>query len=164
MKVVVNKMIGVITKENVYPLLIEIVNKCNTNIYLYKNDNIELGIEKLKEKNCQIIITDLDYSNINEQNIKFISIKYPSTNNDYLIDNKELIDAVNEGNESRVAEILDNINIPNDKDILIINPIILLVLHLIKNKFPNNIKTISDIIIESINIEDEIEGQIYLIN
>lgn len=163
MKVVVNKMIGVITKENVYPLLIEILNRCNTNIFLYKSDNIELGIEKLKEKNCQIIITDLDYSNIQED-IKFISLKYPSTNNDYLIDNKELIDAINEGNESKVVEILNNMNISKDKDILIINPIILLVLHLIKNKFPNNIKTISDIIIETINIEDEIEGQIYLIN
>ena len=163
MKVVVNKMIGVITKENVYPLLIEILNRCKTNIFLYKSDNIELGIEKLKEKNCQIIITDLDYSNIQED-IKFISLKYPSTNNDYLIDNKELIDAINEGNESKVVEILNNMNISKDKDILIINPIILLVLHLIKNKFPNNIKTISDIIIENINIEDEIEGQIYLIN
>ena len=156
-------MIGVITKENVYPLLIEILNRCNTNIFLYKSDNIELGIEKLKEKNCQIIITDLDYSNIQED-IKFISLKYPSTNNDYLIDNKELIDAINEGNESKVVEILNNMNISKDKDILIINPIILLVLHLIKNKFPNNIKTISDIIIDIINSEDEIEGQIYLIN
>ena len=156
-------MIGVITKENVYPLLIEILNRCNTNIFLYKSDNIELGIEKLKEKNCQLIITDLDYSNIQED-IKFISLKYPSSNNEYLIDNKELIDAINEGNESKVVEIINNMNISKDKDILIINPIILLVLHLIKNKFPNNIKTISDIIIETINIEDEIEGQIYLIN
>lgn len=156
-------MIGVITKENVYPLLIEILNRCNTNIFLYKSDNIELGIEKLKEKNCQLIITDLDYSNIQED-IKFISLKYPSSNNEYLIDNKELIDAINEGNESKVVEILNNMNISKDKDILIINPIILLVLHLIKNRFPNNIKTISDIIIETINIDDEIEGQIYLIN
>ena len=121
MKVVVNKMIGVITKENVYPLLIEILNRCKTNIFLYKSDNIELGIEKLKEKNYQIIITDLDYSNIQED-IKFISLKYPSTNNDYLIDNKELIDAINEGNESKVVEILNNMNISKDKDILIINP------------------------------------------
>ena len=67
-------MIGVITKENVNLLLIEISNK-NNNVYWYKDNNLEKGIEALKEKNCNIIVTDQDYSKINESNIKFINLK-----------------------------------------------------------------------------------------
>jgi len=157
-------MIGVITKENIHPLLVEIASKKKTNIYWYKNDDIKNGIEKLKEKKCNIIITNQDYSNIEEPNIKFINLNYTPKENDFVIDTDELIDAVNKGNEEKIIELLDNINVPKTKEIIILNPILIFIKHLIQEKFTNKIFSINDNILEEIEKSENEESQIYLIN
>lgn len=156
-------MIGIITKENIYTLMIEISSKKNSNVYWYKDNNLELGIEKLKEKNCNIIITNQDYSNINDNSIKFISLNIASNNNEYILDSEELLNAINNHNEQEVLNILQNLDIPNDKDILITNTNIVLIKHLVEEIFPNKVKTINDIILNEIPESNE-DGEIYLIN
>lgn len=156
-------MIGIITKENIYTLMIEISSKKNSNVYWYKDNNLELGIEKLKEKNCNIIITNQDYSNINDNSIKFISLNIASNNNEYILDSEELLNAINNHNEQEVLNILQNLNIPNDKDILITNTNIVLIKHLVEEIFPNKVKTINDIILNEIPESNE-DGELYLIN
>lgn len=156
-------MIGILTKENIYTLMIEISSKKNSNVYWYKDNNLELGIEKLKEKNCNIIITNQDYSNINDNSIKFISLNIASNNNEYILDSEELLNAINNHNEQEVLNILQNLDIPNDKDILITNTNIVLIKHLVEEIFPNKVKTINDIILNEIPESNE-DGEIYLIN
>lgn len=155
-------MIGVITKENVNLLLIEISNK-NNNVYWYKDNNLEKGIEALKEKNCNIIVTDQDYSKINESNIKFINLKPTYNNDDYVLDDKELVDAVIAANEAKVIEILSNIDIPKDKNIIITNPTLLFIKHIIEEKLKIKVKTINDLILDEIPKSEE-TGEIFLIN
>ena len=155
-------MIGVITKENVNLLLIEISNK-NNNVYWYKDNNLEKGIEALKEKNCNIIVTDQDYSKINESNIKFINLKPTYNNDDYVLDDKELVDAVIAANEAKVIEILSNIDIPKDKNIIITNPTLLFIKHIIEEKLKIKVKTINDLILDEIPRSEE-TGEIFLIN
>ena len=156
-------MIGIITKENMNILLIEIASKKNTDVYWYKDNNLEVGIEKLKEKNCNIIITDQDCSKVNNTDIKFISLNKEFNDNDYLLDNNDLIDAVNNVDEEKINEILNNINIPKDKNIVINNQSLILIKHIIEEKLSNKVKTINDIILNEIPESNE-EGQIYLIN
>lgn len=156
-------MIGILTKENIYTLMIEISSKKNSNVYWYKDNNLELGIEKLKEKNCNIIITNQDYSNINDNSIKFISLNIASNNNEYILDSEELLNAINNHNEQEVLNILQNLDIPNDKDILITNTNIVLIKHLVEEIFPNKVKTINDIILNEIPESNE-DGELYLIN
>jgi len=155
-------MVGIITKSNVNSLLLEISNK-NNDVYWYKDNNLELGIEKLKEKNCNIIITNQDYSKINDSGIKFISLNPIYNDNDYVLENKELITAVTTADEQKVIDILNSINIPTDKDIIIKDTELVFIKHLITNKFNNNVKTINDLILKEIPNSNE-EGQIYLIN
>lgn len=164
MKVVVNKMIGVITKRNVYPLLIEIANKKNTNVYWYKNDDINKGIERLKEKQCKIIITDLDYSKINGTEINFISLNIEPDNSKYIIDKKELVESVNNGNEEKVIEILESLKIPKEQEILILNPTLLFIKHIIEEKFTNKVITIEDLILNNIPVFKEETGEVFIIN
>jgi hypothetical protein len=155
-------MVGVITKENVNLLLIEISNK-NNNVYWYKDNNLEKGIEALKEKNCNIIVTGQDYSKINESNIKFINLKPTYNNDDYVLDDKELVDAVIAANEAKVIEILSNIDIPKDKNIIITNPTLLFIKHIIEEKLKIKVKTINDLILDEIPKSEE-TGEIFLIN
>lgn len=155
-------MVGIITKSNVNSLLLEISNK-NNDVYWYKDNNLELGIEKLKEKNCNIIITNQDYSKINDSDIKFISLNPIYNDNDYVLENKELINAVTTADEQKVIDILNSINIPTDKDIIIKDTELVFIKYLITNKFNNNVKTINDLILKEIPDSNE-EGQIYLIN
>lgn len=155
-------MVGIITKENVYTLMIEISNK-NNNVYWYKDNSLEKGIEILKEKNCNIIITDQDFSKVNDNNIKFIDLNISQKNNEYILDNKELLNAISNHNEKEVLDILNSLDIPKDKDILITNTNIVLIKHLVEKIFPNKVKTINDIILNEIPKSNE-DGQIYLIN
>jgi len=164
MKVVVNKMIGVISKKNIYPLLIEIANKKNTNVYWYKNDDINKGIERLKEKQCKIIITDLDYSKINGTEINFISLNIEPDNSKYIIDKKELVESVNNGNEEKVIEILESLKIPKEQEILILNPTLLFIKHIIEEKFTNKVITIEDLILNNIPVFKEETGEVFIIN
>ena len=67
-------MIGVITEDNIYPLLLDIAYTKKVNIYWYKSNDLKTGVEKLKERNCNIIITDQDSTIIKDSSIKFINI------------------------------------------------------------------------------------------
>ena len=148
-------MIGIIETElNAFIIMENIKKKypkLNINIYYLKDSIIE-GIERLKE-NSKIIIVPNNCS-IKEEypEISFLSLKELVIDNTYELKDPELIEAIQTGNEEIINKILKTI--PQNKIILINQPIILWIKEIIEKKL--NQKVISNID----NLLDELEKKI----
>ena len=126
-------MIGIIEdKLTAFSIADKIHNKYSqVDIYLFDGD-INKGIEILKNKGCIIIITN---SNIN-CTIPVISLNNNNPNNTYNLNDKELIDYIEQGNIKLVKKFLNNLNIKEDT-IILNNPKLLYIESIIKEYFPN---------------------------
>lgn len=148
-------MIGIIETElNAFIIMENIKKKypkLNINIYYLKDSIIE-GIERLKE-NSKIIIVHNNCS-IKEEypEISFLSLKELVIDNTYELKDPELIEAIQTGNEEIINKILKTI--PQNKIILINQPIILWIKEIIEKKL--NQKVISNID----NLLDDLEKKI----
>ena len=148
-------MIGIIETElNAFIIMENIKKKypkLNINIYYLKDSIIE-GIERLKE-NSKIIIVPNNCS-IKEEypEISFLSLKELVIDNTYELKDPELIEAIQTGNEEIINKILKTI--PQNKIILINQPIILWIKEIIEKKL--NQKVISNID----NLLDDLEKKI----
>ena len=148
-------MIGIIETElNAFIIMENIKKKypkLNINIYYLKDSIIE-GIERLKE-NSKIIIVPNNCS-IKEEypEISFLSLKELVIDNTYELKDPELIEAIQTGNEEIINKILRTI--PQNKIILINQPIILWIKEIIEKKL--NQKVISNID----NLLDDLEKKI----
>lgn len=148
-------MIGIIETElNAFIIMENIKKKypkLNINIYYLKDSIIE-GIERLKE-NSKIIIVPNNCS-IKEKypEISFLSLKELVIDNTYELKDPELIEAIQTGNEEIINKILKTI--PQNKIILINQPIILWIKEIIEKKL--NQKVISNID----NLLDDLEKKI----
>lgn len=149
-------MIGIISdKLSGYSILDKIHNSFPTvSIYLYSSSNIENGIELLKEKGCQIIVLKDSYNidNFSKEysEIQFLSMDGLVQKEGYDLDDKQLVQAVKEGNETHIKEILHQLVILEDK-IILSNPILLYIRHLIEECWPDKeIVDNLDLLIEKI--------------
>lgn len=166
-------MIGIIYDAlTAFPIIERITEKIpQATIYLYKEEvnDIDLVIDKLLNKNCQIIILKEINQKIQNKypNIKFITLKNIKNNNSYIIDNKELLEAINNKDIDKINSILQNIKIPKDKIIIINNPKLLFIKSIIEKDFSNQIIDNLDYLILEINkylkLEDNNKGNCFII-
>jgi hypothetical protein len=166
-------MIGIINNEiSALSLIDKITNKFSkVDIYLYKEEvkDIEEVINLLLEKNCKIIILKEKNTDLEEkyQNINFLYLEDLNRDNGYILDNNDLVEAVEEGNEKKVKEILSTITIPTDKTIILNNPKLLFIKSIICETFNNEVIDNIDILLDKIaNVLDKdisSDGNIYLI-
>jgi hypothetical protein len=166
-------MIGIINNEiSALSLIDKITNKFSkVDIYLYKEEvkDIEEVINLLLEKNCKIIILKEKNTYLEEkyQNINFLYLEDLNRDNGYILDNNDLVEAVEEGNEKKVKEILSTITIPTDKTIILNNPKLLFIKSIICETFNNEVIDNIDILLDKIaNVLDKdisSDGNVYLI-
>jgi hypothetical protein len=166
-------MIGIINNEiSALSLIDKITNKFSkVDIYLYKEEvkDIEEVINLLLEKNCKIIILKEKNTDLEEkyQNINFLYLEDLNRDNGYILDNNDLVEAVEEGNEKKVKEILSTITIPTDKTIILNNPKLLFIKSIICETFNNEVIDNIDILLDKIaNVLDKdisSDGNVYLI-
>ena len=171
-------MIGIINNElSAYSIIdrIRTYNK-NLNIYLYKEkvNDYEEVIEKLINKNCEIIIIpsidNIDNIKKKYNKVKFICLKEINIKDSIILDNKELIKAINLGNQNKVLDILKNLNI-NNKRIVINNPTLLFIKEILEKDYNCKIIDNIDYLIEEIdkninkyNINTDLIGECFYIN
>lgn len=150
-------MIGVISEDkSIYGVLEKIHNKYPTTmIYLYYSNDYEKGIEVLKNNNCKVIILPEGIIRNNTSNTIFLSMTSLEKENAYNLDNKELIEAINSGDEEKVMDILEKLNIKEDT-IVLNNPKLLFIKSIIEDKFNN--KNVVDNVSILINQIDEYES------
>ncbi len=154
-------MIGIIDNEiSAYSVIEKLqIEFPNTNIYLYPIDNLEDGIKKLTKKECNFIILKKKQEIANYENkypnIIFLSEDSLSNKNSFLLNNPLLIQAVEQGNQDKVNNILNELKI-EEEIIYIDNPKLLFIKTILQDKYPNKKITDSiDIIIEEINQKKE---------
>ena len=147
-------MIGIIETELNAFIIMESIKKkypkININIYYLKDSIIE-GIERLKENNKIIIVPNCSIMKEYPE-ISFLSLKDLVIDNTYELKDLELIEAIQTGNEEIINKLLKKI--PNNKIILINQPIILWIREIIEKK--SNQKVISNID----NLLDELEKEL----
>lgn len=144
-------MIGIIDKElSAYSIIDEIKKKYPTiDIYLIKDEtNLDKSIEILKNKNCKIVISPEKISN--NDSLYFLTYEDIETTNSYVLDSKELIEAVKNANLAKVDDILNNLDIDNNQVIIINNPILLFIKSKINDKYSNKIISSTEKIINDI--------------
>ena len=148
-------MIGIINKTiGAYSIIEKIHhNFPNIDIYLYGEENEEAAIKIMIEKKCKIIIlSEENKPLINKYpEIIFISSKRKNKKNEYYLENNDLIKAVEEGNLKVVKEILNKIDIPKEKTIVINNPILLFIKEILEETYKNKIIDNTNYLIDSIN-------------
>ena len=128
-------MIGIIGSELIaFPIIERIKEKYpECNIFVSTNSSI------LKEKGCQMILD---------------TRKKRKLENVYLLDNKELIEAIKKGKEQEVKRIFKEIKIPKNQTIYLENPILLWVKKEIEMSFENTIIDSVEVFIKQ--LEEEI--------
>ena len=127
----------------------------SVNIYICDKKEIKKNIEKLRKKECKIIIfkQNYDISELKNKNKDLVLVTIPIINNKeyFLLDTKELVNAVINGNKKEVEKILNNIEIPLNKTILINDTKLLLIKEQLSSKYPNKIVTSIDFLLSEIN-------------
>ena len=147
-------MIGIIETELNAFILMDYIKKkypkLNINIY-YLKDSITEGIERLKENNKIIIIPNNCSIKKDYPEISFLTLKELVIDNSYELNNKELIKAIQSGNE----EIIDNIleEIPLNKIVLINQPIILWIREKIEKKLKQKVISNIDYLLDDLEKE-----------
>jgi len=147
-------MIGIIETELNAFILMDYIKKkypkLNINIY-YLKDSITEGIERLKENNKIIIIPNKCSIKKDYPEISFLTLKELVIDNSYELNNKELIKAIQSGNE----EIIDNIleEIPLNKIVLINQPIILWIREKIEKKLKQKVISNIDYLLDDLEKE-----------
>ncbi len=147
-------MIGIIMNDITYFTLIERIRKNypTCNIYICRKETEE-SIHLLKEKNCKIIITlnkELLSKEKKYPDISFLTLDNFIEENDYLLDDIDILKNISTGNEQEIRKRLISLNIPKDKVIYINNPKYLFIKHLIKEYYNNPIKDNIDKLIDEI--------------
>lgn len=146
-------MIGIINQDISTYIIIEKIrnNFPKIDIYWLKEEkNIEKSILLLEEKNCKIIIVPSIKKKPQQKDITILSLE-KNQKEGYVLDQKELKDAIQNRKEENIKKILKEMNIPKDKIIRIMDPSILWVEKLIKEIYPNNnIETNIEELIEKI--------------
>ena len=151
-------MIGIIETElNAFSIMDTIKKKypsININIF-YLKDNIEEGINKLKDNNKIIIIPDKYKKELENQykTVTFLSLKELLLENSYELNDKELIKAIETGNDKEVIRILKSIKINNNTIILINNPIVLWIKKIVEEVLNRKVVSNIDILLEDIEKE-----------
>ncbi len=150
-------MIGILNSALESFIITDAIRKIypSVNIYICDNKDIKKNIEKIRKKECKIIIfkQNYDISELKNKNKDLFLLTIPIINNkDYfLLDTKELVNAVINGNEKEVETILNNIEIPLNKTILINDTKLLLIKEQLSSKYPNKIVTSIDFLLSEIN-------------
>lgn len=156
-------MIGIIDREiSAYSVIEKIHHQFpSVNIYLYPTDDLEEGIETLRKKNCQIIILrDSKYLPELEKKypeLTFLPEDKESIEDSFLLDDKDLLQAIEKGQEQEVRKILEELEIKEDT-IFLKNPKLLFIKKIIKQIYPEkNMMDSIDILIEQIRNSGKIK-------
>lgn len=150
-------MIGIIETElKAFCILENLKNKYpKINIRIsYLKEDIDECINKL-QSTCKIIIIPSNY-NVNDYikkypNLIFVKEKDVKVDNSYLLNNKELISYIYEGNEKEIINVLNSLKIPQDKTIVINDIELLMIKSIIQELYPNPIISNIDLLIEEIS-------------
>lgn len=137
-------MIGILSDILTGYIISEQIREKYPNIDIY----ISNDIDKLLVK-CKIIITSEDIKL--DKNIIVLKIENYAKEDSYIIDDDNLLEAVISGNNKKIFEIVNNLNISSKQTIIINNPKILLIKHIIKEKYSNIIITSLDILITKLD-------------
>lgn len=137
-------MIGILSNILTGYIISEQIREKYPNIDIY----ISNDIDKLLVK-CKIVITSEDIKL--EKNIIVLKIENYAKEDSYIIDDDNLLEAVISGNNKKIFEIVNNLNISSKQTIIINNPKILLIKHIIKEKYSNIIITSLDILITKLD-------------
>ena len=148
-------MIGIIEEKiSAYTIAEKIHNHFPTiNIYLYPTEKMEEGINRLIERKCQIIIipnNKIKFWKEKYPNIIFLALDATNQNNSYILEQKELIKAIDTGNLQEIKNILNKLHIKEDT-ILLKNPKLLWIKSILEEEFQDKkILEITDVLIEKI--------------
>ena len=148
-------MIGIIEEKiSAYTIAEKINNHFPTiNIYLYPTEKMEEGINRLIERKCQIIIipnNKIKFWKEKYPNIIFLALDATNQNNSYILEQKELIKAIDTGNLQEIKNILNKLHIKEDT-ILLKNPKLLWIKSILEEEFQDKkILEITDVLIEKI--------------